>query len=239
MVRPHLKHYAVVGRERPNNNNNNNNNISSSPITIGTKVLTQKQLRDTIEEIYASKSKYDIKCNESQLPKETMEQHMYTFLNQKYGLRHIILEWATCIIKGIKKYSYEDNDISVFGKILRNEIDEEFRFVQRQLKETVHELLRVHIKGKYPLKCDDEINNIIKNKIKGFLYEDEWIDIIKYMYNNDDAVSLIMRVKDIIKQNNNIIMRRRGASNISRRGVNNNNNNLNNNNKTDSNINYW
>eukprot|EP00758_Cryptobia_borreli_P006863 Tbor_TRINITY_DN5214_c5_g1::TRINITY_DN5214_c5_g1_i3::g.16088::m.16088/K02882/RP-L18Ae, RPL18A; large subunit ribosomal protein L18Ae len=26
MVRPHLKHYAVVGRERPNNNNNNNNN---------------------------------------------------------------------------------------------------------------------------------------------------------------------------------------------------------------------
>lgn len=171
-----------------------------APPAIGSKVLTQRQLRDCIEEIYASKSKYDIKCAETHLPRETMEQHMYTHLNQKYGLKHIILEWATAIIQGIKKFSAEDNDVAVFGKILRNEIDEEFRFVQRQLKETVHELLRVYVKGKMPLKSDEEINNIVKKKTTGTLLEEEWIDIVKYMYNNEDAVSVIMRIRDILKQ---------------------------------------
>jgi len=55
---------------------------------------------------------------------------MYCFLNQKYGLKSLIIEWATAIINGIALYAKEDNDIAVFGKILRNECDEEFRFVQ-------------------------------------------------------------------------------------------------------------
>jgi hypothetical protein len=42
----------------------------------------------------------------------------------------LIIEWAGAIIAGIKKYQAEDNDVAVFGKILRNECDEEFRFVQ-------------------------------------------------------------------------------------------------------------
>ena len=70
---------------------------------------------------------------------------MYTFLNQKYGLKNLIIEWATSIINGLKKFSHEDNDIAVFGKILRNECDEEFRFVQTQVKNTMEELLKVTI----------------------------------------------------------------------------------------------
>ena len=58
----------------------------------------------------------------------------------------MIIEWATAIINGIKKFSSEDNDVAVFGKILRNECDEEFRFVQGQVKITISELLRVFIK---------------------------------------------------------------------------------------------
>ena len=54
---------------------------------------------------------------------------MYTYLNQRYGLKSLIIEWAGAIINGIKKYSKEDNEVCLFGKVLRNEIDEEFRFV--------------------------------------------------------------------------------------------------------------
>lgn len=53
---------------------------------------------------------------------------------------------------GIQAYSSEDNDICVFGKILRNEVDEEFRFVQTELKTTVTDLLKMHIKTKMPYK---------------------------------------------------------------------------------------
>ncbi len=44
-------------------------------------------MKDVIEEIYESKTNFDKKCIEAKLPRETMEQHMYTFLNQKYGLK--------------------------------------------------------------------------------------------------------------------------------------------------------
>lgn len=46
------------------------------------RTIALKQLKEVIEQIYASKDKYDAKCAESHLPRETLEQHMYTFLNQ-------------------------------------------------------------------------------------------------------------------------------------------------------------
>jgi len=41
--------------------------------TIAARVLSLKQLKDTISELFTQKTKYDKKCEECQLPKETME----------------------------------------------------------------------------------------------------------------------------------------------------------------------
>lgn len=46
-----------------------------------TRTLTLKQLKDTIQDMYAQKVKFDKKCEESKAPRETMEQYMYTYLN--------------------------------------------------------------------------------------------------------------------------------------------------------------
>ena len=59
--------------------NRSTSNINTA--TISPRILTQKQLLQVITEIYASKSQYDKKCYDYHLPKETLEQHMYTFLN--------------------------------------------------------------------------------------------------------------------------------------------------------------
>lgn len=107
------------------------------------KILTKKNMHDLIESIYESKSNYDKKCIEIRMPRETMEQHMYTFLNQKFGLKNLIVEWATSIINGIKMYANEDSDICLFGKILRNEIEEDFRTIFKKLKSSIFDLLIV------------------------------------------------------------------------------------------------
>jgi len=164
----------------------------------GGRELTQRQLNDFITELYSSKEKFDAKCRDAKLPRETMEQHLYTYLNQKYGLKSLIIEWASAVMAAVKKYADEDNDVAVFGKILRNEIDEEFRIVQKQLKDTVAELLRVYLKGKYPLKSEDEVSRLLKKRMASSVYEEEWVDIIKYMYNHEDSVTLIMKCKDLI-----------------------------------------
>jgi len=124
-----------------------------------------------------------------------MEQHMYTYLNQKYGLKNLIIEWATAIINGIKRFSGDDNDVAVFGKILRNECDEEFRFVQSQVKATIAELLKMYLRGRFPFKHNSEIKDMLNSKLNGFIYEEECTDIIKYMYNQDDAEVLLSKLK--------------------------------------------
>jgi hypothetical protein len=163
------------------------------------RVLSLKQLKEQfISLIYDSKMKFDRKCKDAHLPRETMEMHMYTFLNQRYGLKSLIVEHASAIIQAVNKYSTIDNDVLVFGKIIRNEIDEEFRFVQKQLKETVVELLRVKLKGMFHLKTDSQVSRMVVSRCRGYVEPEEWKDIIRYMYNHEDGLAIMVLVEDCI-----------------------------------------
>lgn len=124
--------------------------------------LSLKQLKDTIQDMYSQKIKFDKKCEDSKQPRETMEQFMYTYLNQKYGLKNLIIEWVAAIINGISNHYADDHDVSLFGKILKNECDEEFRFIQMHVKDTLHNLLKVLLKDRYPFKVETEINKILE-----------------------------------------------------------------------------
>lgn len=166
----------------------------------GSRVLTIKMMRDIINEIYTSKVDFDKKCQENKMPRETMEQHMYTYLNQKYGLKNLIIEWATSIINGIKMYSSEDSDICLFGKILRNELEEDSRLVLQRLKTTISDLLSYFLKSKMPLKSNGEIKEILAQKTSGVLLEDEWKGIVYYVYEKDDATNLENRIIDYIRK---------------------------------------
>ena len=103
---------------------------NSAPIgRTQNRVLTEKQLKDTIVDIYAQKVKFDKKCLDNGVSKETLEQYMYTYLNQKYGLKNLIIEWAAAIINAVKTYIKDDHDVALFAKILKNECDEDFRII--------------------------------------------------------------------------------------------------------------
>lgn len=105
----------------------------------------------------AQKVRFDKKCEESRAPKETMEQYMYTYLNQKYGLKSLIVEWAASIINAVKTYLREDHEVTLFAKILKNECDEEFRLIQMHVKETLVKLVEVIYQDKFPLKSKQDV----------------------------------------------------------------------------------
>jgi len=83
---------------------------------------------------------------------------MYTYLNQRYGLKNLIIEWAAAIIQGIKQFSKDDHEVALFGKILRNECDEEFRFIQQTVRDSVFALLKAVLREKHPSKTEDSLN---------------------------------------------------------------------------------
>ena len=77
---------------------------AQKPIKHEKKIIPLKQLKEIINDMYTQKEKYDQKCRESSLRIETMEQFMYTYLNQKYGLKTLIIEWASTLIQAVKTY---------------------------------------------------------------------------------------------------------------------------------------
>jgi hypothetical protein len=57
--------------------------------------------------------------------------------------------------------------VALFGKILRNECDEEFRFIQDTVKETIQALIKTVFKEKYPHKNEEAINNMVQETLNG------------------------------------------------------------------------
>lgn len=131
--------------------------------------MTLKQLKDIIFEIYENKERHDAKCRKTKLPLETMEQYMFTFLNQKYGLKSLIIEWAASIVNAVKYYLKEDSDVALFAKLLKNEVEEEFRYIQEKIKNTVTKVLRKHLRDRHKLKPENELNEIQESLEQGFI----------------------------------------------------------------------
>ena len=70
-----------------NNNTQQNNAKNKTELNkITPKILSINYTKDIIQEIYNNISIYNQKCYENKIPRETLEQYMYNYLNQKYGL---------------------------------------------------------------------------------------------------------------------------------------------------------
>ncbi|CAK4092886.1 unnamed protein product [Aphanomyces euteiches] len=172
----------------------------AAPTTV--KNLTLKQLKDLIEAIYASKRKYDQMNIEAKAPRETMEQHMYTYLNQRFGLHALIVEYASAIMKGCARYSSVDCDVATFLHILRNELDEGYLRLKLKLEETVVALLRAFLRGLYPRKSEGTITQKVQAKLTSAtaLTRDEWQSIVTYMYDTQDSTSILHLIETRLKQ---------------------------------------
>ena len=163
-------------------------------------LISLKTLKDLINEIYISKENYDIKCEQYKIPKETLEEHMYTFLNKKYGLKNLIIEWAKNIIAGIKYYSKKDSIVLLFGKIMRNEQEEKARYIIQKLSESIEELLLYYIKRQNPLKLMDDIEKIFLQKKNSELLEEEWKGIIYTIYEKKEAEEIEKKIESFINK---------------------------------------
>lgn len=149
--------------------------------------------------MYLQKVKFDKKCEDSHVPKETMEQYMYTYLNQKYGLKSLIVEWAASIINAVKTYLREDHEVTLFAKILKNECDEEFRLIQLHVKDTLLQLVKVIYKDKYPQKSEPDVLRYLEQTQQGKIEDWIWLKILDKMYEDQDSSTLQGQIREVIE----------------------------------------
>ena len=183
-----------------NNNNKDNNfntinsriNLPNMPkncfnkqIIVSKKKLTREQLNELIQNIYKSKIAYDQNCIDLNKPLETMEQHMYQYLNNKYGLKNLTIEYASAIISGIKEYSKKDMNIKVFGMLLKNEIEENTLTIVEKIKQVVQETLEYFISQKNPYMAGGDVQKLCEKIKGGMVDEDVWNSFIDTLFLND------------------------------------------------------
>ena len=160
-------------------------NSFKQQIIIAKRKLTREQLNDIIQNIYKSKIIYDQNCIELNKPLETMEQHMYQYLNQKFGLKSLTIEYVSAIINGIKEYSKKDMNIKLFGMLLRNEVEENTLTIVEKIKQVVQETLEYFISQKNQYKSSVEIYKISEKYRKSLLDADIWNAIVNTLFLND------------------------------------------------------
>jgi len=131
---------------------------------------------------------------------------MYNYLNQKYGLKTLIVEWASTIITGIKCYVRDDHEVTLFAKILKNECDEEFRFVQMHVRQTLSHLLKQVMREKYPTKSQQQIVKECEAIQNSHIDEWQWKKILNRMYERSDAALLTERFHGIIQERKRALM---------------------------------
>jgi hypothetical protein len=162
--------------------------------------------QDLILEIYTSydllsKSLIDSHNVKQESQKETLLQHMHTFLNHRFGLKSLILDAANSLIRGLNQYT-NDHTVAVFGGILRHTLDEGFRHTEVKTKKSVKELLKVYLQTKHPLKRDNMIQGMVDKRMKSTLSEEEYSDIVSYMFAPVDRVPIISTIRSLIIQQN-------------------------------------
>lgn len=166
-----------------------------------------RQLLETINDIYNSKLENDKKLTQNHQQKLTMEQFLYHYLNNKYGLKNLVIEYASGIIQGIKDFSKKNSEVLLFAKILRNELEEQEILIISKLKETIHDFLIYYYQNKYQYKSKNEVDVLVQKCKSGILVEDQWKNIVGYLFseNENDLVNLIQRIQKYIDRQNSTI----------------------------------
>ena len=177
-----------------------------------------RQLLETINDIYNSKLENDKKLTQNHQQKLTMEQFLYHYLNNKYGLKNLVIEYASGIIQGIKDFSKKNSEVLLFAKILRNELEEQEILIISKLKETINDFLIYYYQNKYQYKSKNEVEILVQKCKTGILVEDQWKNIVGYLFseNENDLTNLIQRIQKYIdKQNNTIESNKKYGNSIS------------------------
>lgn len=133
-------------------------------------------LRESVEEIVNAKWSHE----KNSTSKDTMENFMFAYLKKKYGLQSLITHHAQEIIVGIKELKNYSVDVFLFGKILRNEINEEYWKTNRSFRTFLREILRNSIQKRNPYFLKNQIDSIVAGIFNGDdLLSEDWKEIVQ------------------------------------------------------------
>ena len=155
------------------------------------RLLSLAECKDLIDKLFLDKTMAERRTKVC----ETMENWVYRFMEKKYGLRSLAVEHTGNLMRSLDHYSSTDNEVAVFFKIFRNEVEEDYRFVSQELNKSIKELLFEQISKLFPTKDRSFLQEKLDKTLAGSVTETQWNDIIRYLYNGADSAAINVVLK--------------------------------------------
>ncbi|CEM09927.1 unnamed protein product [Vitrella brassicaformis CCMP3155] len=166
--------------------------VERRSLTVKMRRVRLPQLKKLLEAIWSSKTINDRHGREQRTPISTLQQYMYVFLLHRFGLRSVVVEYATAILQGVDEYSRVDADVLLFGKVLGCRVDEAFRNIHEELKATFGSLLEELLRLLHPLKDETQIASLMKEYRSGkrLLTGAEVLPILGHIYSDEQVKNI-------------------------------------------------
>ena len=100
----------------------------------------------------------------------------------------------------IGTHSKTDSLILLFGKMLRNEIEEAFFDEQLETIKTVRRLLESYLRSKHPLKHTAELKKQCQEMTEGLISKQQCYDMINYLFGGKDVKAVEMLVDHLFAE---------------------------------------
>ena len=123
---------------------------------------------------------------------------MYTYFQQRYGLQPLIIEWTLSVISCIMLYKDEDHHVRLFGKVLKNDCDEEFIRTQEYVSDSLNVLLKVLIREKHQYKQEQDVTSYAESIKNGHINKYYRRQMIEQMCNIEDENEINGLIQNII-----------------------------------------
>jgi hypothetical protein len=95
----------------------------------------------------------------------------------------------------------EDSDVALFAKLLKSEIEEDFRYIQEKIKTTVSKVLKKHLREKFKNKGEVEINSMQETLEQGFIGTYTSNYILDFIYEQADKERINIMLQERKKLN--------------------------------------
>ncbi|KAJ9456531.1 hypothetical protein DIPPA_33780 [Diplonema papillatum] len=155
-------------------------------------------LEELIEKVYESKARADIRYAHTSVPKQTLKQHMVQWIEKAAVSSG---RTADTVLKqtfaAINRHKANSVKVSVFDAIINNEVDEGARMVHFHLEKRIEQVLKILVAQLVPGSQLVHERLFIQRR-DGHLSQDEWEDIVRLLYNDEDARVVVLRCLDKI-----------------------------------------
>ena len=156
------------------------------------------QVKALVHDIMENKASFDERAESSGGLPQLLEEFLYVYFKQKYGLKDLILVEITSLMDQIKYLSPKSSEIRAFKGMLKNEIDEKFYWLLQEIKKNMISNLDLYYKVNVTKNASlIDIGNFIERKKNEGLERNIAEFVLDQLFNDKEVKQMKRKLKNL------------------------------------------